>query len=181
MQAFYRPTDHRRKVVPDGRPIERVNLKHGFGVRRFGTTMKEEKWAPRSQANRSWDWCTRRHRTGSRHQSGRKRRAPDHSLQPKRDEAETLLDHISGQGFIVHADLSQPEEAQMLWRRAQDCAGDIYGLVNNAGVRSEVSVDADRTEWAATWEKEFRINFFAAADLCKEAIRHFISGAAAFR
>lgn len=92
----------------------------------------------------------------------------------RREEAEALLDQISGQGSIVAADLSQPEEAQMLWRRAQEVAGDIYGLVNNAGIRSEVSIDADDAEWAATWEREFRINFFAAADLCKEAIRHFI-------
>lgn len=63
----------------------------------------------------------------------------------------------------------------MLWQKAQDNADGIYGLVNNAGIRSEVSIEADHSEWAAIWEREFRVNFFAAADLCKEAIRHFVS------
>jgi NAD(P)-dependent dehydrogenase (short-subunit alcohol dehydrogenase family) len=92
----------------------------------------------------------------------------------RKDDAEALLDQISGKGTIVQADLSKPEEARELWRRAEDKVGDIYGLVNNAGIRSEVTVDADPSAWAATWEREFRVNFFAAADLCKEAIRHFI-------
>jgi hypothetical protein len=42
MQAFYRPTRPRWKVIPEGRPIERVNLGHGFGVRRFRRTVKKK-------------------------------------------------------------------------------------------------------------------------------------------
>jgi len=53
--------------------------------------------------------------------------------------------------------------------------GRIDALVNNAGVRNEVSVEAAPAEWQRTWRREFQINFFAAADLCKEAITHFRS------
>lgn len=90
-----------------------------------------------------------------------------------RAAAETLLDRISGQGWIVEADLTQPDEAFALWSRAISAAGRIHGLVNSAGIRSEVALDADPSLWRDVWQKEFQVNFFAAADLCREAIRHF--------
>jgi NAD(P)-dependent dehydrogenase (short-subunit alcohol dehydrogenase family) len=52
-------------------------------------------------------------------------------------------------------------------------AGRIHAVVNNAGIRTEISIEADPLEWRAAWQKEFQVNVFAAADLCKEAIRHF--------
>lgn len=88
-------------------------------------------------------------------------------------QAEALLARISGKGFIVQADLSHPFGARDLWQQARAVAGDIHGLVNNAGIRSEVTVEAEPEEWDAVWRREFQINFFAAADLCKEAILHF--------
>lgn len=54
-----------------------------------------------------------------------------------------------------------------------DVAGRIHALVNNAGVRTEISIEASPDEWRAAWHREFQVNFFAAADLSKEAIRHF--------
>lgn len=93
----------------------------------------------------------------------------------KKKDAEALLEEISGNGAVVHADLTIQSEARALWQRAEREAGDIYALVNNAGIRSEVTVDADPETWASIWEREFRVNFFAAADLCKEAVQHFIA------
>lgn len=90
-----------------------------------------------------------------------------------RAAAETLLDRISGQGWIVEADLTRPDEAFALWNRAISAAGRIHALVNSAGIRSEVALDADPSLWRDVWQKEFQVNFFAAADLCREAIQHF--------
>ncbi|WP_037462592.1 SDR family NAD(P)-dependent oxidoreductase, partial [Sinorhizobium fredii] len=45
--------------------------------------------------------------------------------------------------------------------------------VNNAGIRTEISIDAEPNAWREAWQKEFQVNFFAAADLCKEALKHF--------
>jgi 3-oxoacyl-[acyl-carrier protein] reductase len=45
--------------------------------------------------------------------------------------------------------------------------------VNNAGIRSEVSVAAPMAEWQAVWECEMRVNFLSAVDLTKLAILHF--------
>ena len=87
--------------------------------------------------------------------------------------AEALLSRIGGKGLIIQADLSAAEGAFDLWRKAVDAAGRIHGLVNNAGIRTEISIEASPGDWKAAWHKEFQVNFFAAADLCKEAIRHF--------
>lgn len=90
-----------------------------------------------------------------------------------RATAEALLDSISGEGVIIQADLSRDEGPFELWRKAEEAAGRIHGLVNNAGIRTEISIEADSAIWKAAWQKEFQVNFFAAADLCKEALRHF--------
>jgi 3-oxoacyl-[acyl-carrier protein] reductase len=52
-------------------------------------------------------------------------------------------------------------------------AGRITAVVNNAGIRSEVAIDAPSDEWQTYWHTEMRINFHAAADLSREAILHF--------
>jgi NAD(P)-dependent dehydrogenase (short-subunit alcohol dehydrogenase family) len=89
-----------------------------------------------------------------------------------REAAQTLLADIGGQGAILSADLSDPAAPEALWAEAE-AHGPVTGLVNNAGIRSEVGVDAAMSDWQATWEREFRINFLSAADLSKCAIRHF--------
>ena len=92
-----------------------------------------------------------------------------------RDEtrAKALLASIGGRGLVVQADLSDPEGPYRLWQQALDAVGSIHGLVNNAGIRTEISIDASPQDWRAAFQKEFQVNFFAAADLCKEAIGHF--------
>ncbi|MGH8333549.1 MAG: SDR family NAD(P)-dependent oxidoreductase [Pseudomonas fluorescens] len=87
--------------------------------------------------------------------------------------AERLLAQIGGNGFVVQGDLSAPTGAFELWSASVEAAGKVHALVNNAGIRTEISIDALPGDWSAAWQKEFQINFFAAADLCKEAIRHF--------
>lgn len=87
--------------------------------------------------------------------------------------AEALLEELGGQGSVVAADLSRPEGATALWDAAVTAEGRITGLVNNAGIRSEVSVDAPLADWQAVWEREMRVNFLSAVDLTRAAILHF--------
>lgn len=87
--------------------------------------------------------------------------------------AEALLARIGGNGLLVQADLSTPDGPFALWQKALAAGGRIHGLVNNAGIRTEISIEAPPEDWKAAWQREFQINFFAAADLCKEAICHF--------
>ncbi|MFK8397787.1 SDR family NAD(P)-dependent oxidoreductase [Pseudomonas sp. BGr12] len=90
-----------------------------------------------------------------------------------RSGAEALLAELGGKGWIVQADLSTSQGPFALWRDALAAAGRVHGLVNNAGIRTEVSIDADEEAWTEAWQREFQVNFFSAATLCKEAIRHF--------
>ncbi len=90
-----------------------------------------------------------------------------------RQSAGALLTRIGGKGAVLQADLSSAEGPFELWKRAEAAVGRIDALVNNAGIRTEISVDADPADWKAAWQREFQVNLFAAADLCKEAILHF--------
>ncbi|WP_085726645.1 SDR family NAD(P)-dependent oxidoreductase [Pseudomonas sp. R37(2017)] len=88
--------------------------------------------------------------------------------------AQRLLDRIDGQGWIVQGDLSEDTGPEQLWQAALELAGGrIHGLVNNAGIRTEVPLEAPAAQWRAAWRREFQVNFFAAADLCREAVAHF--------
>lgn len=92
-----------------------------------------------------------------------------------RDEraAQALLERIDGKGWVVQADLAQKDGPTALWNRAVEAAGRVYGLVNNAGIRTECPIDASVDAWHAAWTSELQVNFLAAADLCKAAILHF--------
>lgn len=87
--------------------------------------------------------------------------------------ARQLLEHVGGQGWVVQADLSSPQGAELLWTQCVALAGHVHALVNNAGIRSEVAPDAPMDVWQQSWQREFQINLFSAVDLCKLAIAHF--------
>ena len=89
------------------------------------------------------------------------------------DAAEELLARIGGDGLMVQADLSTSEGPCTLWRKAVAFAGRIHGVINNAGIRTEIPIENSAAAWKAAWQMEFQLNLFAAADLCREAIRHF--------
>lgn len=90
-----------------------------------------------------------------------------------RDAAETLLAEIGGKGLLIAADLADPLGAERLWADALSAAGHIEGLVNNAGIRTMIGVEADLDAWRAAWRTEFQVNVQAAVDLCRSAILHF--------
>lgn len=87
--------------------------------------------------------------------------------------AEDVLARIGDRGHVVQADLSTSEGPFALWDEAARTAGRIHALVNNAGIRTNISVDAKADDWKRVWQEEFQVNLFAAADLSKEAILHF--------
>lgn len=92
-----------------------------------------------------------------------------------RTAADGLLAAIGGRGCCLAADLSIPDGATALFDAAVKAAGRITGLVNNAGLRSEVAVDAPLADWQAIWDRELRVNFLSAVDLTRAAILHFRS------
>ena len=74
---------------------------------------------------------------------------------------------------IVAADLAEPGAGDRLWDAALDrLGGRIDVLVNNAGVFEAADL-ADAAAFAAAWERSWRINLQAAADLSRRAVLHW--------
>ena len=92
-----------------------------------------------------------------------------------RPEQARVLGHASSDrdGFLG-ADLAEPGAGRVLWQRALDAMGGrIDVLVNNAGAFEANLIDADDADWDAGWERGIRVNLTAAAELCREAVRHW--------
>lgn len=87
--------------------------------------------------------------------------------------ARSLLERIGGNGAVLQSDLADSEGPCVLWQNAVAFAGRIHGVINNAGICTEVPIETSSATWKAAWQKEFQLNLFAAADLCREAIQHF--------
>lgn len=89
--------------------------------------------------------------------------------------AEALAAEIGNGALALQADLSDPLGPTQLWGAAEAAAGRVHGLINNAGIRSEVRIEDSLALWQDTWRREFQVNFLAAVDLTRAAIRHFRS------
>ncbi len=87
----------------------------------------------------------------------------------------TVAGHASrSSDKFLGADLALPGAGNALWDAALGrLGGRIDVLVNNAGVFEGVALDGDDAGWARTWERSWRINLQAAADLSRRAVLHF--------
>jgi len=79
----------------------------------------------------------------------------------------------AGRCQVVAGDLEDPKAPADIWARAVEWRGRIDALVNNAAVA--VAAGIDDGDWDEVWVQTLRVNVIAAADLCREAIRHFRS------
>lgn len=86
--------------------------------------------------------------------------------------AEALAAEIGRAAAALPADLADHQAPTALWQAAE-ALGPVHALVNNAGIRSEIAVDASLADWQASWSREMQVNFTAAVDLTRAAILHF--------
>ena len=90
------------------------------------------------------------------------------------DEPELLqaCADLGAQAIPVLCDLAVPEQVDGLWQRLEETYGPIHILINNAGVGHHGELaDTDM----ATMRRLFEVNFFAAANLCGQAMRAMTS------
>ena len=79
-----------------------------------------------------------------------------------------------GGGDLLTGELTDQDAPRKLWDTALErLGGRIDAIVNNAGIYEAVFDDASDSDWHSAWERTMRINLYAAADLCRLAIRHF--------
>ncbi len=72
----------------------------------------------------------------------------------------------------VKADLMQPLGAANLWQAAVAAYGAI-DVVNNAATMPAARLGDDWHTWHRAWDETLRVNLVAAADLSREAVKHF--------
>jgi NAD(P)-dependent dehydrogenase (short-subunit alcohol dehydrogenase family) len=73
----------------------------------------------------------------------------------------------------VRADLGERRGAAELWRAAVAVWGGVDVLVNNAATMPAAPLDAEWDDWHRAWDETLRVNLVAAADLSREAVKHF--------
>jgi 3-oxoacyl-[acyl-carrier protein] reductase len=78
----------------------------------------------------------------------------------------------TGRCHLIEGDLDQTDAGARVWRSAIEWRGRIDVLVNNAAVALDAGIE-DSAAWSEAWQRTFRINVMAVADLCREAILHF--------
>ncbi len=75
---------------------------------------------------------------------------------------------------FLFEDLSQPKAGKRLFKRAIEMAGQIDGVINNAGVYLPSPLQAgSEDEWDSGWATTMAVNTQAPADICRAAINHF--------
>ena len=92
-----------------------------------------------------------------------------------RSRGHEVVGHSSrGSDELVAGDLTDPDSPRRIWEEALSrLGGRIDMLVNNAGIYEAVAEDSSDTDWHAAWDRMFRINVQAPADLARLAVNHF--------
>jgi len=75
---------------------------------------------------------------------------------------------------LVGADLSIQGAASGLWHDAISWQGKIDILINNAGVYHPEKISGSDSDWQNVWQSTLQVNLIATADMCREAIKHWL-------
>jgi glucose 1-dehydrogenase len=90
------------------------------------------------------------------------------------DSAERVVEEIraaGGRAIAAHADVSQEEQVQAMFRQAIDTFGSIDILVNNAGLQQDAPLHAMTL---AQWRKVIDVNLTGQFLCAREAAREFL-------
>lgn len=91
-----------------------------------------------------------------------------------KDAAFAIRDELGSKSVLpIQADIGNFDELCGLWKSAVDWTGRINILVNNTSIRHSIPIEADGSEWNKHWDRAFKVNLLAAANLSRLAILHF--------
>ena len=88
--------------------------------------------------------------------------------------AEAACERAPDRALVVEADLAEPGATRRLWSDALAWRGHVDVLVANAAVAIAIPFDGDDSEWDGGWERTFRTNVMAPANLIRAALPHFV-------
>lgn len=74
--------------------------------------------------------------------------------------------------LLLQGDVSTPDAARDLWRRALAWRGRVDVLVNNAAVMPWSVIDGTDESWDEAWASVLAVNVVGPAALLREAVRH---------
>jgi NAD(P)-dependent dehydrogenase (short-subunit alcohol dehydrogenase family) len=74
---------------------------------------------------------------------------------------------------VVKANLMDPGGAAGLWEAAVTAWGGVDVLVNNAAIIPPARIEDEWASWHRAWHETLQVNLVAAADLSREALKHF--------
>ncbi len=75
---------------------------------------------------------------------------------------------------LIKGDLAEVGAASRIWRAAMSWQGKIDILINNAGVFLTEDRNASDDVWRDVWARTLQINLVSTADLCREAVNHWM-------
>lgn len=77
---------------------------------------------------------------------------------------------------LVQANLQDPKEVTDLFQTVEKKAGQLTGMVWNAGVFLGHSVEEESDQWMEVWHKTMDVNLHAVGQLTHLGIQHFLKG-----
>ena len=75
---------------------------------------------------------------------------------------------------VLQADLTEPSEAERLFREYAESVPQVDAIVNNAGVALDTPVLSTFESWEDSFDKMMNVNLKSAIVLCRMAIVHFV-------
>ena len=91
------------------------------------------------------------------------------------ESAQELASKAKSNCVAIQKDLSQPQAGQELVAEAIDLGYSLDGVVNNAAMMTELSLDDRPSVWEEKWIKTLQVNLIAVSAIAQRAIGHFRS------
>lgn len=91
------------------------------------------------------------------------------------EPAQKLASTAKTDCVVIQKDLSQPQAGQELVEEILNLGYSLDGVVNNAAIMTELSLDDNPSVWEEKWIETLQVNLIAVSSITRRAIEHFKS------